>query len=93
MTVRRSPVVVPCYVQLEPSVTIIDNTFYYFSQKRSFLWFVSEIEEMLICVFHGCNKSHVHKLIDMLATYDFNVPICPSGPIYLTPSCTLSYLR
>ena len=50
----------------------------------SFLWFVSEIGGILVCVFHCCNKSHSHKFMVLLTTYGFNFPICPSGPRHST---------
>lgn len=39
---------------------------------------------MLVCVFHCYNESHSHIFIIMLATYGFNFPICPFGPVHLT---------
>ena len=50
----------------------------------SFLWLASEIGEILVCVFHCCNKSHPHKFMALLTTYGFNFPICSSGPRHST---------
>lgn len=55
----------------------------FFSEE--FLWIVCEIGELLICVFHGCNKSCPHKFMAILATCEFNFSMHTSSSIYWSP--------